>query len=467
MLFKNKISSLVNENIYDESENIKEGDIEETKDVKEEADKSLQGNIVDDIGMYIEDRIIAGKGNITDDELKTVDQYINYIVENTINKFTVLSPDTLNLYDKGAISSEDVEKIVKSYMSSTWDKAKFGKVSSEDVNRMYEIFSKFIWGYDVIEPLLADEDISDINILSYDNIRIKKKGRRSGCDIKFRTNDSYLRFIEHVAVRNKKSLSEIDSLQNFVDQNSNNMFRLRFNISTDTVTSVGHPYISVRKIPKFKYGFSRLVDEGMLTNAMVRYIKRRVVDGHGIIISGKGGAGKTILMNEVLDSIPHNVRVDVIQDNEELFSEKHPDMMFHRTVEPQGEGKVIYDLPELGRNCLLEDLDAIVVGEIKGKEAKHLAYMSYTGHQSFCTTHSKGAKDAYYKIADYATDGTEEMLKIYLPKLVSLDTSIYLKDFKVVEVVELESVNQMNGTMEFRNINPITGEEFKKVNTIL
>mgnify|MGYP002529535000 FL=1 len=93
-------------------------------------------------------------------------------------------------------------------------------------------FSKFIWGYYILEEAINDHDISDIKVLSADNVRIKRKGKRMGTDIRFPSNADYKRFVSMVAVKNKTNLADINAIQSFTDKESNKDFILRFNIAT-------------------------------------------------------------------------------------------------------------------------------------------------------------------------------------------------------------------------------------------
>ena len=65
-------------------------------------------------------------------------------------------------------------------------------------------------------------------------------------------------------------------------------------------------------------------------------------------------------------------KVKVIQENEELFSNKHPDLMFQHVVTSRRQNEIQFDLKDLARNGLLTDLDYFIIGEIKGGEALSL-----------------------------------------------------------------------------------------------
>lgn len=88
-----------------------------------------------------------------------------------------------------------------------------------------------------------------------------------------------------------------------------------------------------------------------------------------MLICGKNGTGKTYLLNALLDEIPAQESVLVVQENEELFSDVHPDMMLQHIAVRKGDNKINYSLKELVVNGLRADIDHIVIGEIKGEEA--------------------------------------------------------------------------------------------------
>lgn len=79
-------------------------------------------------------------------------------------------------------------------------------------------------------------------------------------------------------------------------------------------------------------------------------------------------------MNTLIEEIPHDKSGLFIQENEELFTLPvkdggHPEIMFEHIVSNKGEGKVKYTLGALTQTGLLQDLDYIGIGEIKGDEA--------------------------------------------------------------------------------------------------
>ena len=48
---------------------------------------------------------------------------------------------------------------------------------SKSVDMLMDRFSTYMFGYYVLEPLLQDEELSDIKVYSWDNIRVKRLGK--------------------------------------------------------------------------------------------------------------------------------------------------------------------------------------------------------------------------------------------------------------------------------------------------
>lgn len=384
-------------------------------------------------------------GEMSNREKDQASRTVNELIDDVIDYFTQADPIKLNLLERGKIRKEDVVNDVKYYINS--------KLSSdpEIQEQVFKGFESFVWKYDILDELITDKDISDIKVLSPDNIRIKRLGHREGANIKFRDEKHFLKFVEHVAVKNKVSISDQNAAQNFVDKTSSNDAILRFNITTGFINSSGKPIVHIRKIPKVKYTTEELINYGFFTQETADYLAKRVVEGDGILFCGQGGSGKTTAMNWLIDRIPHDKSGLVIQENEELFSD-HPDMMFQHTVQNRGEGKIEYNLGDLARNGLLTDIDYFIIGEIKGGEALYLLNAVYTGAKGMASVHGASAEEAMKKLVDYIKYNSDYTQSEALQMLVHLDTVVFMKDFKVAEIAEVKGYDEVKGNLIYKKI---------------
>lgn len=367
-------------------------------------------------------------------------------VENIIEYFVTQEAQTLTRMYRGQVSKREFLQMVHQYIVQVL------RVEERYVNLIVEEVSKYIWGYRILSDLIADPEVSDIRILAYDNIRIKKNGKRQSTNLKFDSPKDLQYFAEYCATKCAHSLSMIHAVANWTDRNGDPDFILRFNVTTPFVNSIETPYIHIRKIPKTKTTVQQLIAKGFMTPQVAAYLKQKVVSDGGMIWCGKGGSGKTTGMNAFLDEIPEDKSCLVIQENEELFSHTHPEMMFQHIVLRSGDGVVNYDLKDLARNGLLMDLDYFVIGEIKGGEALYFLNASYTGHRCWASLHAMSASEAMIKLADYAKYEGDYTREQVLEMLQDIRTIVFMKDFKVQEITEVTGFDEAEGNLIYKTI---------------
>ena len=371
---------------------------------------------------------------------KGVDEYTDDIIE----YFTRIRSELITQLDRGRITKDVFIREVKDYIRQLG-------IPDDIATKVYKNFSQFLWSYDILDELIDDPDIQDIKCLSWDTIRIKKFGKRYTQNLKFRSKEHYIRFVEHAAIKNKISISDQNALQNFVDKDSNQNAILRFNIATKFVNSTEMPYLHIRKISKNKYTLQQLIDAGMASKETFDYLIKAAATRDGILFTGKGASGKTTLMNFLIDKIPDTCSGLVIQENEELFS-KHPDLMFQHTVLNRGEGKIQYDLKDLARNGLLTDLDYFIIGEIKGGEALYMLNAAYTGHKCWASVHGASSTEAINKLVDYIKYQQDYTREEAMQMLTHIDTIVFMKDFKVAEIAEVTGWDEEAKQLKYKNI---------------
>lgn len=373
------------------------------------------------------------------------------LADELIDYFTQVEPIKLNMLERGKITKEQFTTEVKNYI-----RAKI----TRDEDKAAEIFNKFsafIWSYDILDALIDDDDISDIKCYDYDHIRLKRLGKREDCELKFRTARHYEKFVEHVAIKNKVSISDQNAAQKFVDKESSEKAILRFNITTGFINSSGRPVLHIRKVPKIKRTEQELLDLGFFGQngkQTAEYIKKRITDGGGFLIAGQGGAGKTTLINWMIDLVPHSKSGVVIQDLEELFS-THPDMDFKHTVHSRGEGKIEYTLSDLSTNALLTDEDYFIIGEIKGEEAIFLVNAVYTGAKGWASVHGASSTEALDKLIHYimtSDEGKKFEREELLKMLIHLDTIVFLENFQIKEISEVVGYSEEKKDLIYKKI---------------
>ena len=379
-------------------------------------------------------------------ELKESNVNYDKIYDDCVEHFTTVKAGDLNKWKRKIKSTEEFRKSVKRFFT--------GKgLEDKEAEELTDRFIKSTEGYQILEELINDESISDIKVLSFNNIRVKRNGKRESTNIKFKDNDDYKKFIKVVAATNEINLSRINAMQTFLDKDSNDKFRLRFNISTEYINSNDLPLLQIRKIPKKKYTKEQLIQLGLFTNEQNDYLIKKIEEGNLILFTGKGASGKTTMMNYLIDQISHQKSGLAIQENDELFSDTHPEMIFQHVVTNKGEGKIQYLLKDLAVNGLLIDLDWFIIGEIKGGEAMYLMVAANTGHQCMASVHGNSAIEAMDKLIDYMTWESRYTKEELCSMFKHMDITIgYCKDFKLAEITNIKGYDEEKKEFKYHKV---------------
>ena len=340
----------------------------------------------------------------------------------------------------------------ESYLEDLKERCLKEGASEEEADDVCLLVDKALWGFGVLDVLINDEEISDIRLVDENTVRIKKNGEREETGITFKDSDEYSRYIDNIVSRNSTTLSITNAAQVFTDKDTCPTDILRFSLTSPLVNTNGHSTLLIRKIPKVKKTFEKLVNEDFITEAEKDYLVKRWREGHGILVCGPNGSGKTTFANALLDSTPHNKSCVVIQESEELFCSTHPEMIFRKVIPPRNGSIVSYSLKDLSKLALMESFDIIVIGEIKGGEAADLSYATHTGSQAMATVHSNSAAEAYDRVIDYALEAQPTRSREHFAKhLKTLDTCVFIKNYKVEQILETEGYDKESGEFIFKN----------------
>ncbi len=125
-------------------------------------------------------------------------------------------------------------------------------------------------------------------------------------------------------------------------------------------------------------------------------IKRAVIEQQTILVSGAMGCGKTSFVNALLTLIPKHERPVVIEDPLELRMPDDLRNVSRRRVTPE------MDLGQHVIAALRAAADRIIVGEVRGPEARDMLEAASVGHPSLSTVHAHSCDGAISRLARLA-----------------------------------------------------------------
>ncbi|MGC9334031.1 MAG: CpaF family protein [Anaerolineae bacterium] len=265
-------------------------------------------------------------------------------------------------------------------------------IGRADRQRLLEQIVAEIMGYGPIEPLLADDSITEVMVNGPSAVYIERAGRVLPTDIKFDSDDHVLRIIDRIVAPLGR---RIDESQPYVDARLPDGSRVNAVIPPLSLTG---PILTIRKFARIPITAQTLVELGSITPEALEFIKACVQAKINMVISGGTGSGKTTTLNVFSAFIPNDERIITLETAAELqLQQDH--ILTLETRPPNVEGKGEVTMRQLVINSLRMRPDRIIVGECRGAEALDMLQAMNTGHDgSMTTAHSNSPRDTLARL---------------------------------------------------------------------
>ena len=251
-------------------------------------------------------------------------------------------------------------------------------------------------GLGVLEPLIADETVTEIMVNGVDDVFIERSGRIERVPTKFTSEAEIYQLIDRI----------VSSVNRRVDESSPMVdARLaggeRVNVIIPPLALDG-PSITIRRFPQ-PFQLSDLVNRNSLPQEAADFLRALVAARFSILVSGGTGTGKTTFLNALSGVISDQERIITIEDAAEL-SLQQPHVVRLEARPPNIEGKGQVTIRDLVKNSLRMRPDRIIVGEVRGGEALDMLQAMNTGHEgSLTTVHANSPIDALSRLETLAT----------------------------------------------------------------
>lgn len=242
-------------------------------------------------------------------------------------------------------------------------------------------------GLGVLEPLLADDAVTEIMVNGPDQIFVERLGRIELAKERFVSTEQLLQTIDRIVSTVNRRVDESSPM---VDA------RLRTGERVNVILpplALDGPVVTIRKFPR-PFTMDQLVAMGTLDEVTAELLAACVRAELNVLVSGGTGSGKTTLLNSLSASIPERDRIVTIEDAAELsLQQTHVIRLESRPANVEGRGQVT--IRDLVRNALRMRPDRIIVGEVRGGETMDMLSAMNTGHEGSLTTiHANSPEEA-------------------------------------------------------------------------
>jgi len=308
----------------------------------------------------------------------------------------------------------------------------------------YYVFQEFV-GYGKIDIMMHDAEVEDISCdgknvpifiyhKTYENIK---------SNVVFDDVDELDSFVIKLSQMCGKQISVYEPV---IDGKLQDGSRLQTTLGK-TITK--YSTFTIRRFREDPLTPVDLVDNNTMSVEMAAYFWLTIEKGASVLFCGGTASGKTTTLNALSLFLPNSYKIVSVEDTREI-NLPHENWIAGTTrtgfssSEQSKTGKDI-DMFDLIRVALRQRPRAIIVGEVRGKEAYSLFQAMTTGHLSYSTVHASDMHSLIQRL---------ESPPINLPRslLTSLDMVVFLNNL----TVDGKPVRRVTNITEIIKLDPET-----------
>lgn len=277
-------------------------------------------------------------------------------------------------------------------------------------------------GLDILQPLLEEEEITEIMVNGPDHIYVEYRGKM----IRTKGHFENLQRLEDVIQQIVGSINRrVNEANPIVDARLADGSRV--NVILPPVALNG-PILTIRKFRKDPIRVKDMIHWGTFTEEAADFLRYLVENRYNIFVCGGTGAGKTTLLNVLSNFIPKEERVITIEDAAELRLSSLENVITLETRNGALDGRGRITMRDLIRTSLRTRPDRIIVGEVRGAEALDMLSAMNTGHEgSLSTGHANSTKDMISRLETMVLMGADLPMEAIRQQIASaIDIFVYI-----------------------------------------
>lgn len=343
----------------------------------------------------------------------------------------------------------------------------FGKKYTLSLKERQELSNEIFYSIrklDILQELVDAPDVTEIMVNGTDNIFIEKAGRLIKYDKKFESRQKLEDVIQQIVAKCNRAVNEASPI---VDARLENGSRVNIVLAP---VALNGPIVTIRRFPDHPISMEDLIKFGSITAEAADKLRKLVLAGYNIFISGGTGSGKTTFLNALSHYIPKTERIITIEDSAELQLYELPNLVRLETRNANADGVREISIRDLIKSSLRMRPDRIIVGEVRGGEAIDMLQALNTGHDgSLSTGHANSSKDMLTRLETMVLMGMELPLAAVRRQIASgVEIIVHLgrlrdKSRRVLEIAEVTGYE--DGEITIRPIYAFeeTGEEGERI----
>ncbi len=247
------------------------------------------------------------------------------------------------------------------------------------------------FGWGPLEALIGDQEICEIIVNGPESIWFEKKGRLFKHDDLFLSLITYRNIFDTIA----QSANSHPTAEFPIADGQTGPFRLNM---VRSELHAGGDVLCLRRHPDNPWKLDQLVQSGWCTGPEKQLIQSWISKGKNFLIIGPTSSGKTSVLNACLCETISTERSIVLEDSSEIKVPNGASLKLITRKDTQGLLPEV-TLADLLKTALRLRPDRLIVGEMRGPEAKDFLMALSSGHRgSLGTLHAEGPHQAILRL---------------------------------------------------------------------
>jgi pilus assembly protein CpaF len=306
------------------------------------------------------------------------------------------------------------------------------------------------WG--PLQTLVFNENVSEIIVNSYCQIFFETEAVLHEHNEQFKNLDEYQILVEQITAAAQTFLNRDKPFLELQIRNH----RITLIYSELAVHST---LLCMRRIGLGQSLLKDLLNNNWCNEQQLQLLHQSLLRRDNILVVGGTSSGKSTLLQTLLNSLPQNERVIIIEDTEELkpCNAVSAQLVCRQKINEQ-LGFIGYE--DLIKHSLRLRPDRLVLGEIRSSEAYNFLLALSSGHSgSMGSMHAQNAREALLKLEMLVQLGAPQWSYQSIRRLISLSLQTILVVEKkngqrrLKEIAHISSLEEHSITLEQAALN--------------
>ena len=200
------------------------------------------------------------------------------------NRFALLKEEVISRIDMSRdVSDDEIKGIIK---DAICDLKQQGKISLSEREELFRLLFYEVRRLGILEELMEDNSVTEIMVNGTNDIFIEKNGAISKWDRHFDSEEKLRSVIQQIVAKSNRTVNEASPI---VDARLENGARV--NVVMNPV-AINGPILTIRRFPDDPISMKGLIAFSSITPEAADYLKKLVISGYNIFVSGGTGSGK-------------------------------------------------------------------------------------------------------------------------------------------------------------------------------